>query len=180
MSITDRLLHQGVTKTNLKIRRARFEDAELLWQWANDPEVRANSFHPEKIPMHKHLEWYEAKLSSSNTRIWILELNGEPAAQIRYDCIDVNTAEIGFSVARTYRGRGLGIKILTLTVWLACRELNTRWLKSVVFSSNEISKRVFVKAGFKFLRQEKISGKLCHVFLWQCPKVEEGRAWQTL
>jgi len=154
----------------LQVRCARFQDAELLWQWANDPTVRANSFRPEPILLDGHIRWYREKLASPDTRIWILELDQVPVAQIRYDRVHADTAEIAFSVVPDYRGRELGIRALVLTSGMACRELGVKRLKGVVFSSNEVSVRTFAKAGFERVGQERVSGRLCHIFVRECSR----------
>ena len=154
------------------LRRAGFQDAELIWKWANDPSVRARSFHSEPIPLERHLKWYEKKLASPDTRLWILELNQIPVAQIRYDRIDIDSAEIGFSVAKEYRGRGLGTKTLIFTSYQACRELKVKRLKGVVFISNKASARAFIKAAFKCVGEQLISNKHSYVFVRECFETE--------
>ena len=156
---------------HLQVRHACFQDAELLWQWANDPTVRASSFHPEPIPLDEHIEWYKEKLTSPDTRILILELDQEPVAQVRYDRVDTDTAEIDFSVVPDHRGRGLGTRALVLTSGMACRELGVKCLKGVVFSANEASVRAFTKAGFECVGQEQVCDKLCHIFVRECSEI---------
>ena len=155
---------------HLRVRHARFQDAQLLWQWANDPTVRANSFHPEPISLDEHIEWYREKLTSSDTCIWILEVNQVSVAQVRYERVHTDTARISFSVVSDHRGRGLGTRVLVLTSVMACRELNVKRLRGAVLSSNEASIRAFTKAGFECVGQEQISGKLCDIFVRECPE----------
>jgi len=160
-------------KNRLGLRRASLEDAELLWQWANDPIVRSNSFNSSAIPMGNHLDWLKKKLASDNTVIYILETDQTPVAQIRYDRGEKECATISFSVAAGYRGKGLGEKTLLLSAKRACRALGVRQLKGAVIEYNEASKRTFVKAGFRRIGREKISNKMCHIFLWEYPEIIE-------
>ncbi|MBI4522803.1 MAG: UDP-2,4-diacetamido-2,4,6-trideoxy-beta-L-altropyranose hydrolase [Deltaproteobacteria bacterium] len=153
----------------LRVRPAGQQDALLLWEWANDPSTRANSFQRRPIPLEEHMQWYSAKLESAGTRIWIIEGSSGPAAQIRYDRADSHTAEISFSVAPHCRGRGLGSKALTLTARAACEELGVRRLRGIVLSSNEASIRAFVKAGFTCVERRHIDRKACHVFVREYP-----------
>jgi UDP-2,4-diacetamido-2,4,6-trideoxy-beta-L-altropyranose hydrolase len=155
---------------SLQVRPARWEDVELLWRWANDPTVRANSFHPDLIPLDDHMEWYKDKLASSDTHFWIIEHDQVPVAQIRYDRVHRTEAKISFSVARDHRGRGIGTKTVTLTFEMACKELGAKHIKGIVFSSNKASQRAFIKAGFRNVGQERVSGKPCHVFVRECPE----------
>ena len=156
---------------SLQVRHACWEDVDLLWQWANDRTVRENSFHPDPIPLDEHIEWYKDRLASSDTLFLIIEHNQVPVAQIRYDCVHKNEAKINFSVARDHRGRGIGTKTLTLTSELACKEVEVKRIKGIVFSSNDASQRAFVKAGFRNVGQKQVSGKSCYVFVKECPGV---------
>ena len=168
VSSMDKLAQSGPLTDHLRVRSACFQDAELLWRWANDPSVRANSFHPEAIPLDEHIEWYKEKLTSSDTRIWILELDQVPVAQVRYDRVDTDTAEIDFSVVPDYRGRGLGTRALVLTSGMAYKNLGVKSLKGVVFSANEASVRAFAKADFECVGQKQVSDKLCNIFVREC------------
>jgi RimJ/RimL family protein N-acetyltransferase len=78
------------------------------------------------------------------------------------------TAEISFSVAKEYRGKGLGTKALLLTSKSACSELAVSRLKGISFASNKASIGAFTKAGFKLLGREEIEGKACNVFMKDC------------
>ena len=153
----------------LCFRRAGPEDARLLWKWANDPVVRANSFNSNAILLNEHMEWYTAKLNSPDTRIWILELAQAPVAQIRYDRVDTNTAEIAISVAPNCRGQGIGTRALMLTTGPACKELGVQRFVGVVLNSNQSSIRAFIKAGFRCTEQKLIRQKLSSIFVRECP-----------
>ena len=156
--------HSTSLTGQLQVRPAHLQDAEMLWRWANNPAVRANSFHPEPIPLDTHLQWYKRKLASSKTRIWILELDQEAVGQIRYDKIDQDRAEIDFSVVANCRGKGIGTRALVLTSTLVAQELGIRYLQGTVFSSNKSSRRAFIKAGFRCVDQRVVSGKPSHIF----------------
>jgi UDP-2,4-diacetamido-2,4,6-trideoxy-beta-L-altropyranose hydrolase len=130
------------------LRAAAFDDAFLLWRWASDPVVRQNSFSQDPIPWETHLEWLSRKLASPDTRLWLLEYCSVPAATIRYDRVDADTARIGFSVAASFRGRGLGTKVLRISAFRAGRELGVKVLEGKVRPGNEASARAFLSAGF--------------------------------
>jgi len=168
LSTMTELVDHELPREQVKLRCADHQDATLLWEWANDPDVRANSFQSKPIPFDEHLNWFEGRLASEDTRIWILELNRAPAAQIRYEQTGNDTAEINFSAVSEYRGKGLGTKALILTVYKACRELGVKYLKGTVFDSNIASIRAFAKAGFELVAQERVGDIPCHRFVWEC------------
>ncbi len=133
---------------DFELRAVTFDDAFLLWRWANDAVVRRNSFETAPIPWETHVEWLREKLGSSATRFWILEYCSIPVATIRYDRAG-DAARIGFSVAAPYRGRGLGTKLLLMSASRARRELGVEILEGSVRPENEASARAFRAAGFR-------------------------------
>jgi RimJ/RimL family protein N-acetyltransferase len=159
--------------TSLQVRPVEMQDAQLIWEWANDPTVRANAFHTEPIPLLHHLDWFKQKLNARVTRMWLLEADQTPLAQIRYDCLDAHTAEIAFSVAHKQRGLGLGTQALQLTAPLALAELGVKRLKGVVFKTNVASARAFEKAGFICVGEKKIDDQACYIFVKEAT-LDEG------
>lgn len=152
---------------SMSSRPARIEDARCLWEWANDPTVRANSFNSKNISWNEHRVWYQAKMSSQHTRLWILELDQVPVAQIRYDRVDTHTAEIALSVATHFRRQGIATKALTMTMNTACKELGVQFIRGYVLNSNEASIRTFIKAGFICTLQKRIRRKPSSIFQWE-------------
>jgi len=45
----------------LHLVEAASKDAELIYNWANDPEVRNNAVNNEPIIYENHLEWFNKK-----------------------------------------------------------------------------------------------------------------------
>ena len=52
----------------LDLRRAGPDDCATLWEWANDPLTRAQSFSPTAIPWDSHVAWFEARLADPASR----------------------------------------------------------------------------------------------------------------
>lgn len=152
-----------------RLRRAGPEDAALLWEWASDPGTRLQSFRPEPIAWSGHLEWLDARLGSEGCRIWILEEEGVPLGSVRYDAREAGCAAISFSVARGFRGRGVGTRLLLASWPQACAELGVGAVEGVTFADNPASARAFVKAGFERQGEREIAGRSCLVFRRACP-----------
>ena len=147
-----------------RLRLAANHDAALLWEWANDPVTRKNSFDPAAISWKTHTVWFTEKLASPNCRIWILELAMIPAGQIRYERSGADTAQISFSVAQGFRGKRLGTLLLQATPSLAGRELGVSCVEGVTFIENLASQRAFFKAGFAAAGTASIAGRDCMIF----------------
>lgn len=96
---------------NLTLTLAEPDDADILFEWANDAQTRANAFNTGKIEYDEHIRWFRSKLEGENSYIFICENCGQKIGQIRLDITD-NEALISYSIAREYRGMGFGKKIL--------------------------------------------------------------------
>lgn len=95
------------------LREAIEEDADLLFQWANDPVVRQNSFSTQTISYQEHVKWFRKLLSNENCRQYIYMVDDVPVGQVRITIVD-ETAEIGYSVCAEKRSQGHGKRVLLL------------------------------------------------------------------
>jgi UDP-2,4-diacetamido-2,4,6-trideoxy-beta-L-altropyranose hydrolase len=158
----------GSRGSSLQLRVASEEDMLLLWQWANEAATRRNSFSSEPISWVSHQAWYAAKLMSSDTRLWVLELQKVPVGQIRYERTDPRTARISFSIAPAYRGMGLGTQLLSLSADRAGRELRVDTVEGITFAENRASNHAFLNAGFGVVEERHVAGHRCFVFRRSC------------
>jgi UDP-2,4-diacetamido-2,4,6-trideoxy-beta-L-altropyranose hydrolase len=150
-------------REDIPLRKATREDCYQLWSLANDIEVRRNSFNPEPIPYEQHVRWFEEKLKSSSSTIYVLDVSGVLLAQVRYDRKD-EIAEIDYAVIPGFRGKSLGTKILEMTWESASRELEVRGVKGIVKQDNKASAFSFLKAGFEKTKCENYLGFDCIFF----------------
>ncbi len=133
-----RLLHCFL-HLHCRLRPAAAADALLFFNWANDSDVRMNAINQDAIIWESHVEWFEKKLASANTKVFVLEYLGHPAGQIRLDRDDDNNWLIDYSIDKTCRGFGLGRSI----VMMAIKEMQGHALKAIVKESNPVSSNVF-------------------------------------
>lgn len=99
--------------SGVALRDAGPHDAQLLWAWANDPEVRAASFGTDPIPLDHHLRWFERRLADPTCRILVAEDGGGPWGQVRFEQVGPDgEATVGVSVADTVRGQGRAAPLL--------------------------------------------------------------------
>lgn len=96
---------------SLNIRQATLDDLTILFNWANDPETRKQSFNSKPILIEDHTKWYKQKLDDPSCILYIVSCTNTSIGQIRFDCKDKETI-ISFSLDHTYRGKGLGLGIL--------------------------------------------------------------------
>jgi UDP-2,4-diacetamido-2,4,6-trideoxy-beta-L-altropyranose hydrolase len=133
---------------SLRLRVVTPADLMLLFEWANDAQVRKYSFNPAPIPLENHTRWFNAVLEDKQTLLYIVTANGTPAAHIRFQ-FSSDTAVISFLVSAEYRGQGLGYIILTKGIERLKRERpDAETVEGLVQRENIASVRAFEKAGF--------------------------------
>jgi UDP-2,4-diacetamido-2,4,6-trideoxy-beta-L-altropyranose hydrolase len=133
----------------LRLRQVREDDCRLLWEWANDSDVREVSFSSELIPWEEHLQWFKSKLESPND-IFYIAVNREevPIGQIRYDMNGCD-AEISVSVFKKFRGKGFGSAMIKLSSQRLFNVSNVNKIHAYVKQGNEASTHIFLRMGFR-------------------------------
>jgi UDP-2,4-diacetamido-2,4,6-trideoxy-beta-L-altropyranose hydrolase len=149
----------AMTGASLRLRRVQAEDCELLFAWANDPEVRASSFSSEAIPWERHQEWFSKKMADPHALFYVvMGPNDSPIGQVRYD-IDGPRALVSISLGAGFRGKGYGGKCLSLAVEELFRSTRATVIDAYVKPANESSLRLFMKAGFRRQQSAVFAGQ---------------------
>ena len=133
----------------LTIRPATEADCRLLWEWVNEPAVRASAFHSALIPWEEHEAWFRRKLADRACFLYIaVDRRGEPVGQVRFDLQPDGRADIDLSIAKAHRQRGCGAQALRLACERAQEAARpSRWVARIK-PENHASIRTFEKAGF--------------------------------
>lgn len=142
---------------SIKLRPVREDQCYLLFKWANDETVRRNSFNSHEIDYEEHKKWFESKIKSPNTFIYIgYNDEGTPVGQIRVD-VEEGIGVIDYSIDKRYRGQGYGTQLLKEIV-LKFRNEGRRVQKLLgkVKMENVPSRRAFQKAGYKCIKRNGI------------------------
>jgi len=131
------------------LRKATMQDMDLIYEWANDSVVRINSFNSAPIQYNTHVKWYNRVMSDESVLQFILMDEQIPVGQIRLN-IDGDEAEIGYSIASDYRGKGYGHKILQLVVDEVKEKYpDIKCLVAKVKPDNKTSSRLFEHEGYE-------------------------------
>ena len=141
----------------LQLRPATASDEALLLRWANDREVRTNSFSPAPIAPDDHHQWFQNGLADAN-RLHLIasDPTGCPLGQIRFDRQPPDSAKqpcealIDLSLDRCARGLGLARGMTRL----ALQVMEQKWGPDVdavaeVLADNAASHATFAKLGFR-------------------------------
>lgn len=100
------------------LRKADKLDADILFEWVNDPEVREASFRQDKIAYTEHFEWFKNTINDEKYNLFIFMNDNIPVGQIRL-FFDNERIIINYSIAKEFRGKGLAsLMIAQAENWL--------------------------------------------------------------
>lgn len=150
----------------IKLRHATARDCRMIWQWANDPDVRAVSFAPEPIAYADHVEWFETRLADIDCRMYIAEditADGHPApvGQVRFERKG-QQAVISVSLDRQFRARGHGARIIELACRAYLAATDTQIINAYIKADNAASLAAFKKAGFASGKGTSVANQPAH------------------
>jgi perosamine synthetase len=132
----------------ITLRNATMDDADLLLEWANDPDVRRASVNSDPIDRETHVAWLSAKLDDAETAFYICERDGARIGYARAERRDDDSAELAVSVAREQRNGGVGRRLIALASARAQAELGVTRVLARVKQDNASSLRAFESSGF--------------------------------
>ena len=140
-------------------RKAKATDLLLYHEWANDSEVREQSFQNDFISLENHTKWFNSKLFDNNCLMLVFEheLNG-PIGQIRFQKEKANTFVIGISIASEHRGKGYASMLLTKSSNYFLEENPEKIIHAYIKKNNIGSISSFKKSGFLFAKELIIEG----------------------
>lgn len=148
---------------HFSLRPAAGEDCRLVYQWANDPQVRAVSFHSEAISWEEHCRWFHEYLAAADHVFLIaVAVDGQPLGQARF-VVDGDEAIISVSIARQFRGLALGVPLVRRACRQVMAEKNIIAVRALIKKENQQSIKMFSAAGFKRMAMDPSGNQLAVV-----------------
>ncbi len=144
----------------MRLRPVREDDARFLFELRNDPVVRQSALSGGPVAWEEHAAWFSGKIASAGTYIFIAEINGKKAGQIRFDVQDGH-AVVDLALAQPFRGCGEGARLLKNGVACLLKEKPGILVEAHVKEDNQPSLNCFRKAGFVDQGLAVIRGSSC-------------------
>jgi len=99
----------------LYLRPATLEDAKILFEWRNDPQVRVASHNQDEISFAAHLSWLRDSLENPVRKLYIAEEDGISVGTARADWSD-GAYTLSWTVSPKSRGKGIGKRMVCFLV----------------------------------------------------------------
>lgn len=81
----------------ISLHKAKLEDMMDVFNLANDPEVRKNSFNQKQINLEDHKIWFNKKISDQNCLLLISKINDDFVGSIRFEQDTINQENYNIS-----------------------------------------------------------------------------------
>lgn len=154
----DVLIHSK-WNSELLFRIPSLSDAQLYYDWTNDPEVRNFSYQSDVVPYDSHVKWFVNKLKDENCFMYLFYYSPQKyVGQVRIQKLNETNAEIGVSIDKNYRGKGLAAMIISKASTDYLNNQTSSVINAYVKEENVSSSKGFEKAGYHLLGIKSIKG----------------------
>ena len=138
--------------SELTLRKASPDDAEVLLAWRNNPTTRSESHNVELVSEATHISWLNESLQNPNRLLYMAIESGSAVGTVRADWDD-GCWVISWTVAPQARGRGVATRMVSR---LASKIDEA--IRAEVKVGNLASAKVAMRAGMQMI--EEIKGVL--------------------
>ena len=146
----------------LKFRKATISDMDIYFNWANEEEVRKNSYQSNSISFENHVKWFENKLISPQTLLLIFEDEKNNAiGQVRIET-ENEASIVGISIDSAHRGKGYAIEMLKQASAYYFSLYPKNYIIAYIKKDNFASYKAFVSAGYELLDEVEEVGILSY------------------
>jgi UDP-2,4-diacetamido-2,4,6-trideoxy-beta-L-altropyranose hydrolase len=133
----------------IELRRALAADSRHIFEWRNDPAVRAVSRSGDEIGWSSHERWFAETLDSTDRLLLVGERAGSAVGVVRFD-MSGHEAEISIYLVPGAHPRGEGSELLlTAEGWLAANRAQVTQIRAHVLGGNQRSHALFLGAGYR-------------------------------
>lgn len=127
----------------ITVRLAKIGDAKSLFDWRNDPNIRAASERTKPLIWEDHISWLTHTLQSTNQHVFIGEYDGIPIGVVRFN-VEHDHAVVSLALAPTAQGKGFGKSLLALGI----AQIGSMPIRARIRSDNAASRACFAACGF--------------------------------
>lgn len=153
------------SELNYGMRKAQLDDLMLYYEWANDSEVRQFAVNSESIPLETHQNWFQNKISSDQSFLYVFLKDNQAIGQIRFDRSEDNCYEITYSVDLTRRRTGLAEIIMRMGIVELSKEVKPLNLRGLIKSEAKAQMKVVTNLSFQHVGQTTQKNIVLEVFL---------------
>lgn len=141
----------------ISLHKAKLEDMMDVFNLANDPEVRKNSFNQKQINLEDHKIWFNKKISDQNCLLLISKINDDFVGSIRFeqDTINQENYNISIQISKKFRGKKIAEPLLRLAINEFLKNFKNYNIIAKIKIDNSPSIKIFIKNNFVALSENE-------------------------
>lgn len=148
---------------NVALRPVVLEDAQLIFDWQNIPNVRRFFRNPEMPQWREHVEWLSKGLKDQSKYLFVITCDSKPSGFLHLTRTDSAEFEISILVSPDWQGKGVASQSL--------HEIRRLFpfvtMHAVVHAKNLASQKLFSSCGFvktdkhTYTHSPSVTGRSC-------------------
>lgn len=124
-------------------------DVDLLFEWVNRPDsLVAKALTKGPIDRATHDSWFARRLADAETRIRVIEVDGNPIGQVRLQRDPDGIFAIDVYLDAAHRGSGFAAWAIEQAIRELAQDAPGTWIRALVRVENQSSARLFQRTGF--------------------------------
>ena len=135
-------------KIGINVRNANINDAKFILKIHNASVLARYSNSKNLVKYSEHIKWFKSKLISNKSQIYIGAKNKIRFGYVRFDKVKNNIFEVSLGNLPKFYSKGLGTKMLKLSIEKFIKKFKPKKITSAVKKFNIRSQKCFIKNGF--------------------------------
>ena len=142
----------------IRLRPATAADAKLIFEWRNAPVIVRLGSSQREVTWTEHEEWFSQSITSGKRRIFIVQNDGVPIGQVRFDLLESSECVISAYLLTEFTGRGWGVEAMRS----GCEMIFEIWpiqsVSACVRAENKAVQSALAKVGFEEIASKAVPG----------------------
>lgn len=124
----------------------------------NSKYVKKYYVEDERKMEREYIEWYKHAIESPNFFMYIIrDKNGDLKGSLKFEVSGLR-AIINIQLDSSIRGKKLSYLFIEKGINLITQEKKIKFLEANILKENDVSKHIFEKLGFKFIKNSNYNG----------------------
>ena len=129
----------------IKMRRARKTDIEIVYQWQCNKNTRRYALNPSIPTFSEHESWMSNKIMDIKHYFYIIELEGVRVGAVRLDRLKAREYVVSIFISPDYYGKGLAKQALSYIDYIHGHVT----IHATVLKENMASQKLFLSADYQ-------------------------------
>ena len=142
----------------IRLRPATAADAKLIFEWRNDPVIVRLGSSQREVTWTEHEEWFSQSITSGKRRIFIVQNDGVPIGQVRFDLLESSECVISAYLLTEFTGRGWGVEAMRSGCEMIFEIWPIQFVSACVRAENKAVQSALGKVGFEEIASKAVPG----------------------